>query len=287
MQFLRKNKIILLLITIAFSFSACSNEIPAESIPTIETFDNTSDIFSTTKEDVRTIARDALKSLHFTGIEKDIIIDEGGDYELSGALNGQILIRAEENVVHLFLNNVQIKSNNGSAIYVESASKLVLTSLPGTENILTDSKNIDEADISDACIYSESDVTINGEGSLQIQGRNKKGLHSKDILKIIKTNLYSQSLGDSIQGNDGICIFQSDIKIQSQGNGIRTTKSGKNHKGCIDISESNISISSGQYGIVTDDDLYVSSSKVLISTMFNLTKVNGKTFIDEDNIQKH
>ena len=264
--------------------SACStaSESDTTEIPNISNPLPT--IYNTTKEDTRTLPKDSCNIMNFTENDSTVIINEGGDYELSGILNRQLVIRAEENVVHLFLNGVQIQSMDGSAINIESAGKVIITSMPNTQNTLSDSENTDSSNESDACIYSESDVTINGEGSLTVTGKYKKGIHTKDILKIIDANMSIQAPSDSIKANDGAFIKNATLDIQSNSNGIRTSKDGKNYKGSIEIRDSKISLVSGEYGIVSANDLIISSSEVSIKSIYPNSKVDGDSYIENGNI---
>lgn len=60
--------------------------------------------------------------------EKDntISITAGGTYILSGNYKGQLKVSANEETVHLVMNNVSISNESSSAIYVEQAKKLLL-----------------------------------------------------------------------------------------------------------------------------------------------------------------
>lgn len=285
MRYSLKYKLLLITLFIVLSvLSACSTVSEYEPVEDLNSGNQISSIYNTTKEDTRVLPKENCVFMNFSENDDTIVISEGGDYELSGILNRQLAINAEENVVHLFLNGVQIQSIDGSAICVESAGKVIITAMAGTQNILSDSENTDSSAESDACIYSESDVTINGEGSLTVTGKYKKGIHTKDILKIIDTNMSIQAPSDSIKANDGAFIKNATLDIQSNSNGIRTSKDGKNYKGSIEIRDSKISLVSGEYGIVSANDLIISSSEVSIKSIYPNSKVDGDSYIENGNI---
>ena len=95
-----------------------------------------------------------------------LTIVHAGNYKLTGKMNGgNIVIRVcEDEVVHLILDDVEIKSFEGPAIYVENAAKAVITAKEGTENVLSDN-SMYEREL-EACIFSNCDLTLNGNGML-------------------------------------------------------------------------------------------------------------------------
>lgn len=285
MRYSIKNKFLLTTIFAVISvLSACSTVSESEMIEDLNSSNQTPTIYNTTREDTRTLPKDNCEIINFSENNDVVVITEGGDYVLSGTLNRQLVIDAEENVVHLFFNEANIQSTDGSAINIQSAGKVIITVMPGTQNALSDSENTDSSNESDACIYSESDITFNGEGSITVTGKYKKGIHTKDVLKIIDTNLSIQAPDDSIKANDGAFIKNATLDIQSNSNGIRTSKDGKNYKGSIEIRDSKISLVSGEYGIVSANDLIISSSEVSIKSIYPNSKIDGDSYIENGNI---
>ena len=114
------------------------------------------EIFPVTREDSRVISESPVKWDLSTMISP-LIITEGGDYLLTGNSDSTILIRAEDQNVHLFLDGVQIETGEGSAIQVESAGKLLITLVEGSSNVLADSARYAADSASKAAIYSVSD----------------------------------------------------------------------------------------------------------------------------------
>ena len=127
-----------------------------------------------------------------------ITITEEGTYLLSGSLSdGMIVIDTDENVkVRLILNGVTINNNSSAAIYVKSADKVFVTLAPDSDNILSNGgtyEAIDDNNI-DSVIFSKSDLTLNGSGSLTITAAAGHGIVSKDFVGILRrihcVNLY-------------------------------------------------------------------------------------------------
>ena len=122
--------------------------------------------FELTEEDLRTEPTAEYKVYDLSSLSGDLVITEGGDYLLRGNLQGKILVDAGEHLVHLFLDGVNIEVEEGNALLVQGASKVVLTLMDGTENRLADAPYYRTNEEYDACIYSFPDLTVNGTGSL-------------------------------------------------------------------------------------------------------------------------
>ena len=91
----------------------------------------------------------------------------------------------EDEKVRLILNGVTIVSGEGPAVYEKQADKLIVTLAEGTVNTLTDGPMItDEDDTIGAALYAEDDLSINGTGSLIVNGTEKHGIQSKADLII-------------------------------------------------------------------------------------------------------
>lgn len=101
-----------------------------------------------------------------------ILLDEGV-YILSGTLeDGQVVVSAgEEDKVQIVLQGAQINSGTSAAIYALEADKVFLTLAKDTENTLTNGGeyvDIDDNAI-DAVVFSKTDLTLNGSGSLLVE----------------------------------------------------------------------------------------------------------------------
>ena len=100
-----------------------------------------------------------------------VTISKSGTYVISGQSDGvQIKIEAEKtDDVHIVLNGVTMINTN-AAISAKSAGHVYLTLADGTTNSLSDSAtNSDEK--ADAAFFSKVDLTINGKGTLNVDGK--------------------------------------------------------------------------------------------------------------------
>ena len=241
--------------------------------------------FEITDEDERTSFDDDAVKVDLSQVSGDFEIKEGGDYVLSGSGDCRIVVDAKEKPVHLFLDGIELIENEGGAVLALSASKLIITCLDGTENVLGDSAYYQENKEYDACLYSVPDLTINGSGSLRITGLYEDGIHSKDIVKILGTTLEVKAKGDGIRGNDGICFTSaSGCKVEAEKNGLRTSKNGHDVKGSVEIRDSVVSVIAGKYAIESYDGLVVSGSSLYLNGVLGKWQVAGEEFVEEGNV---
>lgn len=242
-------------------------------------------VYEITSLDARTDVAEAI-SIDLNTATTQTVITEGGDYILSGETKYAVHVDAQDQIVHLCLNGVDIRSTSGPAIQVDTAGKVVITLIEDTENILRDTGNYNEYKESDAALYSEVDLTINGTGALAVYGAYKDGIHTKDLLKILEGNIYIQAKRDGIRGNDGIVLTPAEMTIKSEGNGIRTTNAKKEGKGSVKVLGGNYIITAEKYAIISEADLHVRKCKMeCVSGVANLD-IKGSIDLEEGCIQE-
>ena len=155
----------------------------------------------------------------YTFKDRGLTIHTGGKYVLRGKLYGCLTVHVfEDESVHLILDNVEIQSDSGAAIYVEQAAKVILTAKEGTTNVLGDGMKY--KDVQKACVFSNSDLTVNGKGILNVYAYYADGVRSKDQVKIVDTNLYVKAKEDGIRGNDGVILQGCAAEVECEGTGI-------------------------------------------------------------------
>ncbi len=176
-----------------------------------------------------------------------LTISEKGDYVLSGTLRGQILIEvAEEDKVRLILNGVSITAQEGPAIYEKQADKLIITLAEGTENFLTDGSTItDDDDTIGAALYAEDDLSINGTGSLTVNGTQKHGIQSKADLVIASGNITVSSVLDGVRGRNSVLVLSGTLNITAGGDGITSTRTDAEGKGWVVLAGGSITVKTG------------------------------------------
>ncbi len=178
-----------------------------------------------------------------------IKVDSGGAYVLSGSLQGgRLLINStDDEPVRLVLNGADISSTDGPAIYVMQAKKLVIILADGKVNSISDGSTYssvanDENDPNSA-IFSMDDLTIIGNGTLNVKANYNNGIYSKDKLKIGGGIISVKAEDDALVGRDCVLISGGKIDLISGDEGIKTTNNDVD-KGFIQITGGSVKIAS-------------------------------------------
>jgi hypothetical protein len=195
-------------------------------------------------------------------------ITSGGVYNISGDISGSITINAAGKDVKLVLNNANITTTDGPAIYVIEADNVYIE-LNGKNTI-----NSTTTDELNGAIYSMSDLCIVGSGSLDITS-NLDGIVSKDDLEIDEGTITITSGDDGIVGKDSVYILNGSITIKSKGDGIKTTNTEE--RGVITILDGNIDITADKDGIQSEETITIQGGNIKIYTGEGL---DGKKSID-------
>lgn len=210
-----------------------------------------------------------------------LVLNQAGAYLLKGTLQGQLQIDVQDENIHLILENVEITSPNGPAIYVKSAAKTVITIPEASESILVDSPYYDEFPKTKATLYSESDLTINGSGNLQVYGYYKDGIRTKDFLKVLDTRLEVQAKNTGLRGNDGVALHAVALELSCEGTGILTEKEGKEDKGFVNMTGGTAQVIAGEYGIRASENVYIQDCRADIYGIVGNIACSGEQFIEE------
>lgn len=180
------------------------------------------------------------------------IIDEG-TYILSGTLtDGMVIVDAEDtDKVQLVLDGVDITSAESAAIYVREADKVFITTASDSQNTLTNGGTytaIDDNNI-DAAIFSKSDLTLNGAGSLTITARAGHGVVSKDDLVLTSRTYQIDAASHGLSGKDSVRIASGSYTIVSGKDGIHAENADDTSLGFVYLADGTFDITSGGDGI--------------------------------------
>ena len=201
-----------------------------------------------------------------------ITITEEGTYILSGSLtNGQIVVEAENAKVQLVLDNAEISCETSSAIYVKAADKVFITTTDGSTNTVCTSgefEAIDDNNI-DAAIFSKSDLTLNGAGSLEVTCPNGHGIVSKDDLVITSGTYVVDAGSHALSGKDSVRIAGGSFELTAGRDGIHSENAEEEEKGFVYIENGSFTITSDGDGI---DASYVVE---IVDGSFDITAGGG------------
>ncbi|MBQ3692327.1 MAG: carbohydrate-binding domain-containing protein [Clostridia bacterium] len=200
-----------------------------------------------------------------------LTISEEGVYIISGTVtDGRIVVEADEKAkVQIVLKDCSITSSDYSALYVKSADKVFLTLADGTKNTISDGKTYkedsEESNV-DSAIFSKSTFTINGTGSLTVNGNMSHAIVSKDNLKIASGTITVTSVGSAVCGKDSVRIADGTINITRGGDGIKSTNTEKEDKGYVYIGSGKITITSDNDGIQAETTLTCEKAEITLTT---------------------
>ena len=202
-----------------------------------------------------------------------ITITEEGTYLLSGSLsNGSVVVATDENVkVRLIFNGVVINNDSSTAIYVQSADKVFITLAPDSENMLSNGgtyEAIDDNNI-DSVIFSKSDLTLNGNGSLTVTAKAGHGIVSKDDLVITGGTYAITAASQGLSGKDSIRILDGDFAIASGKDALHSENEDNAEKGFVYIAGGNFNLTA------SGDGISASGNMTLLDGMYTMITGGG------------
>ncbi|RAQ30035.1 hypothetical protein DPQ25_00550 [Hydrogeniiclostridium mannosilyticum] len=290
---MKKTAILSLLLVILLCFSACtstgnseaskssssetSQTETAESVSTVSSSEMFTDRDMEIGYDEETSARITLSG-NSASCDSDAVqisdstvtITDEGTYILSGTLNdGMIIVNAEDtDKIQLVLDNVEITSSTSAAIYVLEADKVFITTASDSENTLANGGEyvaIDDNNI-DAVIFSKSDLTLNGAGTLTINAAAGHGIVSKDDLVLTSGTYNITAASHGLSGKDSVRIANGTYTITSGKDGIQAENTDDTSLGFLYIAGGTFTITADGDGISASAYLQIEDGSFTITT---------------------
>ena len=188
-----------------------------------------------------------------------VTISKAGTYVISGQSDGvQIKIAADKSDdVKLVLKGATM-TNTDAAISATSAGYVYLTLAEGTTNSLSDSSsNSDEK--ANAALFSKVDLTINGSGTLNVDGKKNNGIKANDTLHITGGTYNITAVGDAFNVNDELNITGTTMTIDAKEDGVKVDNDEDTSVGTMYLSDNTITVTAGDDGIHASGDLVIDS----------------------------
>lgn len=213
-------------------------------------------------------------------------ITSAGEYTLSGKLEGNIVVNAEDgDEVILILSNATITSSDTAPIVFVNADSGTVKAEEGTYNAIHDertgSPDAEDADEYDGAIYAACDLKLSGKGSLVITSTYDNGVKTKDDLKVKNVTLKVTVPGNALKGNDSITVESGSlILISTSSDGIKTENSDVSEKG---VQRGTVTISGGTVDIYAACDGISAAYDCVISEDEEKCVVNIYTSTYSDN----
>lgn len=197
-----------------------------------------------------------------------ITITKAGNYKLTGTYSGQIKVEAaDSDMVRLILNNATITNSTGAAINVVEADEVVIYTASGTTNTVSDGSSYSDtaSGSPDAAIYSKSDLTLAGEGTLKVEGKYEEGIHTTDGLVIASGTLEVNAANTGIKGKDYVDILDGTVTVTASQDGIKATNDTDGNRGWVRLSGGTVNISAGDDGFKAERVLEISGGTLNIT----------------------
>lgn len=194
-----------------------------------------------------------------------VTIKEEGTYILNGSLSdGMVMVDASDTAkIQIVLNGVDITSKTSAALYVKEADKVFVTTAKDSKNSLRNGGTyiaIDDNNI-DAVIFSKSDLTLNGTGSLTIDADAGHGIVSKDDLVLTSGTYEINAASHGLSGKDSVRIANGTYTIISVKDGIHAENADDESLGFVYIADGKFTItadgdgiSAGNYALMEDGE---------------------------------
>jgi len=207
-----------------------------------------------------------------------------GTYVLSGNFNGQVRIAVDKaEKVRLVLNNASISCADGPAIIITSADKVGITLADGTTNSLSDGKTY--ADTSDkapnACVFSKDDLSINGNGTLNVTANFHNGIDTSNDLKLVSGTINVTAKNHALKGNDSVSIFGGTITVNGGNDGIKSDTEGEAGKGFFYMNGGTLDVTAVDDGIQAVSSIRIDSGSVSFHVQDDATNCDGSVAIAE------
>lgn len=197
-----------------------------------------------------------------------ITITKAGNYRLSGTYSGQVKVEAaDSDMVRLILDNATITNSTGAAINVVEADEVVIYTASGSTNTVSDGSSYSDtaSGSPDAAIYSKSDLTLAGEGTLKVEGKYEEGTHTTDGLVSASGTLEVNAANTGIKGKDYVDILDGTITVTATKDGIKATNDTDGNRGWVRLGGGTVNISAGDDGFKAERVLEISGGTLNIT----------------------
>ena len=156
--------------------------------------------------------------------DSTVTISKSGIYVIYGQSDGvQIKIEAEKtDDVHIVLNGVTMTNTN-------------------------------------AALFSKVDLTINGKGTLNVDGKKNNGIKANDTLHITGGTYNITAVGDAFNVNDEFNITGTTMTIDAKEDGVKVDNDEDTSVGTMYLSDNTITVTAGDDGIHASGDLVIDS----------------------------
>jgi hypothetical protein len=217
----------------------------------------------------------------YVGEDGTISIQNAGTYLITGTLDdGQIYVDCvDAGTVTLILKDAHITNDDSACIYIKKTQEAVITLYEGTTSTLTDGSvykySNPEDNEPDAALFSKEDLTINGTGSLVVDGNYSNGIVSKDSLTIDSGSIQIDAVRHGIKGKDKLVVNGGNITVNALRDGIKSTNYENTSVGYIEINGGTLNIMSEDEAVQAVSYISFNGGEVSLRSTNNGIKSDG------------
>ena len=196
-----------------------------------------------------------------------ITITKGGTYRMSGNYTGQVKVQAPTtDKVQLILDGVTITNDTGSAINIASADETLIYTSQGSTNNLSDGPEyaVQGKKEADSTIYSTSNLTLAGDGTLNVAGKFDETVHTTKGLVVAGGALNVNSSKTGLKGKDYVDIQGGTLRIEAAKDAIKATNTEKQGLGWARVAGGDTVLRAGDDGIKALRTLEILDGKLTV-----------------------
>lgn len=214
-----------------------------------------------------------------------ITIAQPGYYRFVGTLScGSIVAEADGNV-RIILDGVRLTGKDGAPIRFYNKGQKVVTFAEEKENIVSAPASVSDSNQNrenpSCAIYSESELTLNGKGTGEINGKKERAIVCRSTLKIKTVELEIRSKTDAVTAMNVVIKNTSLVIDSTAGSAIIAERYGfLTKEGYVVISDSDVRAVSAFDAISATDLVYVTGSDSFLS----ICSGNGSSSVFYDEI---
>lgn len=163
-----------------------------------------------------------------------ITLPSQSTYELSGTLNGKVVIGAptEEALTedtNVILNGVHIKANDETAFglfYASKSQSMIVTLFKNKVNTIVCEKEQAVAEQQGACLYSNNNMILQGCGYLAVVNKGGHGIKASELRISSRPHVYAEASHDGVHGNSSLFIDGGYFCVGKANDGFGTGSTG-------------------------------------------------------------
>ena len=167
-------------------------------------------------------------------------------------------------LVRLVFDGMSVTNSGDAAVVISKVERAVIILADGTVNSVTDGATYPNDVDQNAALFSKSNLSIAGNGSLVVTGRYNDGLASKDGLVIAGGHLTVTALDDGIRGKDYLVVRNGILDVEAGGDGLKSDEDEDSMLGYILVSGGSVDITAENDGLQAETDALIAGGTLVL-----------------------